>query len=456
MKGIFGLSERIVDSIYERRRKRGSGVCSEQRLERLRALNPEVRPEETAREIAVKKCTAVLCVLIGAAVLSAVLFLTGGGSKLSGQYTIDRPQQSDSPLSVGLTLHAPDTDYDINVNVDPVLYPEEEIEGLLDQAEEEYFAQLKGRNESLAEVTQDLDFSSGCSIRGMNAEWKPEAKSCVRYDGTLNRKKIGEPAEVRIQLDITLTERGEVRGVRSAETTVRVLPEEISPEEDFRRAVESAIADAGLEGGEQFVLPESVAGSPVTYTGASGREGAFLLLFLGVLAAVGTAILPEQRLRDASDKRDRQLLEDYGEFVSELTVLTDAGLSVRQAWSRMIVNMQADRNRDAQNHYLYREMILTKNALDRGVAEEAAYRDFGRRCGQPPYLRLGSLLETNIRKGTKGLNDLLRQEADDAFGDRMQMARRQGEKISSKLLIPMILLFVLVMIILMVPAFLSF
>jgi hypothetical protein len=150
------------------------------------------------------------------------------------------------------------------------------------------------------------------------------------------------------------------------------------------------------------------------------------------------------------------MLLDYGEFVGELTVLTGAGLSVRQAWNRIVFNMQAGQEKGAERKYLYREMLLTKNAMDRGVAEEYAYKDFGRRCGQPPYLRLGSLLETNVRKGSKSLNVMLRQEAEDAFGDRMQLARREGEKISSKLLIPMMLQFVLVLIILMVPAFMSF
>jgi hypothetical protein len=168
------------------------------------------------------------------------------------------------------------------------------------------------------------------------------------------------------------------------------------------------------------------------------------------------AYLQDKRLTEAVDRRNRQMLLDYGEFVGELTVLTGAGLSVRQAWNRIVFNMQAGQEKGAERKYLYREMLLTKNAMDRGVAEEYAYKDFGRRCGQPPYLRLGSLLETNVRKGSKSLNVMLRQEAEDAFGDRMQLARREGEKISSKLLIPMMLQFVLVLIILMVPAFMSF
>ena len=52
-------------------------------------------------------------------------------------------------------------------------------------------------------------------------------------------------------------------------------------------------------------------------------------------------------------------------------------------------------------------MALTLHAMEHGVPEEQSYGDFGMRCGLPPYLRLGILLETNGRSGTKGLAALL-------------------------------------------------
>ena len=140
-------------------------------------------------------------------------------------------------------------------------------------------------------------------------------------------------------------------------------------------------------------------------------------------------------------------------MVGKLNVLTGAGLPIRQAWERMV--READL-KDGKRRYLYEEMALTVHAMEQGAGEEMAYRDFGKRCGLPPYLRLGSLLEANGRKGTKGLAVLLEKEAADAFEERLQLARKQGEEVSSKLLFPMVLLFGLVLVLLMVPAFLAF
>lgn len=450
------LSERIVDWIYERRRRRGVPICSQQKLERLRALNPEERPEQSARKLAVRKCRMVMATVAAALVLCVVVACSGGKSHLTDTYLLERPDKDSRTEAIGLTMHANDKEYEISVDVDPVMYPEEELDDLIDQAVEEYIELLKGRNVSLDEVRTDLDFIAACSIRGMKAKWTPETNKVLHYDGTVDNSSLKEPVEVSVQLDVTLTERGETRAEKETEVKVRIMPEEVTEEDAFKELAQSAIAEAGKEDGSRLILPDTVDGNPVSYSEHSGGAGAAAVGVLGVLTAVGLAHLPEQRLKEAAEKRDQQMLLDYGEFVSELTVLTGAGLSVRQAWNRMIANKQAEQKNGASKSFLYREMLLTKNALDQGISEEYAYREFGRRCGQPPYLRLGSLLETNIRKGTKGLNDLLRQEADDAFSDRMQLARRQGEKISSKLLIPMMLLFVLILIILMVPAFLSF
>ena len=78
---------------------------------------------------------------------------------------------------------------------------------------------------------------------------------------------------------------------------------------------------------------------------------------------------------------------------------------------------------------------------------------FGRRCGTQEYMRFGALLSQNLRKGTKGLNDLLRLEAIQSFEERKARARRLGEEAGTKLLLPMFLMLAEVLVIVVVPAF---
>ena len=86
----------------------------------------------------------------------------------------------------------------------------------------------------------------------------------------------------------------------------------------------------------------------------------------------------------------------------------------------------------------------------------AAYEKFGKRCGEPGYIKLGSILSQNLKKGAKGLQELLEQEAETGFEDRKHAARKLGEEAGTKLLFPMMLMLAIVLVVLTVPAVMSF
>ena len=83
------------------------------------------------------------------------------------------------------------------------------------------------------------------------------------------------------------------------------------------------------------------------------------------------------------------------------------------------------------------------------------YEAFGRRCESPVYRKFGMLLSQNLRKGTKGLKNLLQREAQEAFEERKNMAKKLGEEAGTKLMIPLFLMLAVVFVIVTVPAFLT-
>ena len=90
------------------------------------------------------------------------------------------------------------------------------------------------------------------------------------------------------------------------------------------------------------------------------------------------------------------------------------------------------------------------------MAEEQIYYQLGRRLGIPAYIKLMTLLEQNVVKGSRGLRDIFEQEEQAALEERKNLARKLGEEAGTKLLGPMVLLLVIVMLLIMVPAFMSF
>ena len=70
-------------------------------------------------------------------------------------------------------------------------------------------------------------------------------------------------------------------------------------------------------------------------------------------------------------------------------------------------------------------------------------------------MKFGALLSQNLKKGGKGLSELLKLESIQAFENQKSEAKRMGEEAGTKLLAPMFGMFAVVMLMVIVPAFLS-
>lgn len=175
---------------------------------------------------------------------------------------------------------------------------------------------------------------------------------------------------------------------------------------------------------------------------------------LAVLLALIVCWWKIERPKEERKKRERQMMADYPDIIAKLTVLTGAGLSLPQAWIRLAADYEAKRQKTSPR-WAYEEMVVTGRQIQNGVSPGRAFGEFGRRVGLHVYIKLGNLLEQNMKKGTKGLGDMLQAEAYQAFEERKHQVRRVGEEISTKLLVPMFMMFGVVLVVIIIPALLS-
>ena len=101
---------------------------------------------------------------------------------------------------------------------------------------------------------------------------------------------------------------------------------------------------------------------------------------------------------------------------------------------------------------LRRELEYAMHQLDTGSEESWVYEQLGRRLELPEYYQLLQHISQYIRMGTKNLRNLMEQEMQQALEKRRELAKKKGEEASTKLLFPMILLLVLVMVMIVYPA----
>ena len=203
---------------------------------------------------------------------------------------------------------------------------------------------------------------------------------------------------------------------------------------------------------DYYYLPDSWDGQTLKWQ-KPGESTGTLLAALALFAAAVLMLKKAREQQEEMAKRAEQLLMDYPSLIMKFTLLIQAGMTVRRAFQK--ISSDYLRNCPKEGRYAYEAVTTTCHEMDSGVTEAEGYENFGRRCDLQIYIRLGALLSQNLRKGTKGLSELLKLESIQAFEERKARAKRLGEEAGTKLLLPMFLMLAVVLIIVIVPAFLT-
>ena len=141
-------------------------------------------------------------------------------------------------------------------------------------------------------------------------------------------------------------------------------------------------------------------------------------------------------------------------LIMKFTLLVQAGMTVRKAFQK--ISLDYGRKRKRNPRPAYEEIRIVCYEMESGVSESEAYRRFGERCGQAKYKTFATLLIQNLQKGSRQMADMLERESTEAWEERKRKARVLGEAAATKLLVPMIMMLIVVMAIVMIPAFMSF
>ena len=98
-------------------------------------------------------------------------------------------------------------------------------------------------------------------------------------------------------------------------------------------------------------------------------------------------------------------------------------------------------------------MQITVNQMNNGVSEADALYSFGSRCVIPEINKFTSTIVQGISKGNSELVAMLQEQSKEVWSLKKQHVRRQGEKAASKLMIPLMIMFVGILIMVIVPIF---
>ena len=174
------------------------------------------------------------------------------------------------------------------------------------------------------------------------------------------------------------------------------------------------------------------------------------LMFSGIAVAAFLAVpfLVDSSLKEQIEKRRRSIQMEFPEFVNKLTLLVNAGMTISKAWEKII-------NENKKEHILYDEMRYALMEIKAGKTEAAAYEEFARRCRVKEVTKFVSVIVMNLKRGGAEVVPVLKAQGDECWEMRKNAARQLGEEASTKILIPLMIMFLGIVLIVYTPAVLS-
>jgi tight adherence protein C len=172
-------------------------------------------------------------------------------------------------------------------------------------------------------------------------------------------------------------------------------------------------------------------------------------LFIYVLLLFSIVIISDDlKLKSDVKKRRLQIQMEFPDFVNKLTLLLNAGLPMSKAWEKISIDYDG-------KGYFYSEVFKTVCDIKSGKNETEAYGEFAKRAKTAEISRLMSTLVQNTKRGGNGLVLSLRLQSNECWEMRKNAVRKLGEEASTKLLFPMMIMFLAVIIIVITPAIIS-
>lgn len=343
---------------------------------------------------------------------------------------------------------------ELDIQISEQKYADEEVDAFFKECISQLEKEMLGENKSPDYVTQNLNLMTELSGRPVEIDWKVENYEVINIYGEIQEEGLKESGTmVNLEAVLTYTENPECQAM--FECMIVVYPPKLTEEEQFLRDVKAEIEkkDKESQTKKELELPKVLHGRELQYYKQMDFRG-LVLIVMAILIGGLFYVQEMQKQGEKQKERQKQMMKDYPEIISKLTLFLGTGMTMNRAWRKVVSDYEREKEIWGIR-YAYEEMKMTCREMESGITEAESYERFGKRCNIQEYIRLGALLSQNIRKGTKGLNHILRLEASQAFENRKTAVRKYGEEAGTRLLLPMFIMFVVVLVMVIVPAFLS-
>lgn len=335
----------------------------------------------------------------------------------------------------------------INIEVQPKKLSDKEVADILEQNEKDLPKLILGSNTDADHVEQNLNLVTQVGDYATEVHWYIEGQNVLDYNGKINWKEVGEDQlELLLKAEISLL--GQSKDVQ---IPVRLIK---SKKEKIRQALEEAVNADDAKKMEDVILPSKVEDAKILMDSGSFPK-AMLIIILAVMLVLFIYNKLDEPLNKAYLARNRQLLMDYPDLVGKFTLYMGAGCSVMQTFRKMVQQYERSYCKDGVRRYAYEEMRMALQKIENGTDQAEAYISMGNRCKEACYIKFGNMLAQNLKKGNERICLLLQEMVVLGYEERKERIIKESEQAGTKLLFPMSLMLIVVVAVVVIPAFMN-
>lgn len=422
--------------------------------EMLERLYPGEGADEKYREHKSRKLIVMLVIIVIGIVSAICVHLS---SRMHGNLEegtrLYRNEWGEGNYLVTLSAETKAGTGELSYEVSERLFTRREAEELKNQAKEELLQVMLGDNESLLSVNKDLVLCSRLKGYPFRISWKSSNDERITGDGRVHTENLplgGENVLLTAVFSYNQNSWEEKMEVKLTEETV-------STEQKYLQDIRELLirADENSSYDCQILLPEKIGNEVITWR-EKKTDNSFLLILLSFMGALLAVWGADRELQKKNQIRKEEIIKSYPEFVSRLQLYMGAGLTAQNAFLKIGRDYKKEREKTGKRLFLYEEILIANNRFQNGRQEDKVYQEWGRRCGEMYCRKLGFLLASHLKQGNDKLLSMLTREAELALEEKRNRAKKQGEEAGTKLLFPMMIMLMIVMFLILLPAFTGF
>lgn len=365
-------------------------------------------------------------------------------------YSVERSDVNGVEKTVEVRIGSADNWSEETLHISPYEMSDAEIDTMHPEICSLLDVQLLNGNTSFDSICSDLLLPEELEDYPVVIDWTSDRPDILTRRGEVNNIELTDAVTVLLRGKISYGEE-----FRIYERLITVVPPE---RDEFGRAALSGVRELRRlekEGRNEriFSIPENLEGLEVVRP----EKRRLSLSAIGVSAGIIIILYAYSNYFSSMTAKRKRRLEkagkDYKNFVSELTLLLSAGMTLRLAWRKLATDYSKGNEKKS---LLAQNLAVSERELGNGELEQVVYERFGERMENIAYQRLSQILNQQVTKGVNDLNATLTAELKEVVAKERESIKIKGEEAGTKLLLPMVGILIIVFAVLLMPAFTTF